>query len=200
MGLLDRLRTLGCRLKLIRTVPRCPGVPKKITPRVTSLEDLRTEVLQQTVGPLHEELSPSLEKVFEAAGITYRAWTVERLRDLLRADPYRSMDRPRVKQAILQSLAAENLTLDDLVQDARSRDRALDEFEGRALARMQDRHDVRRRQREALDRQITRLNEECRVLNAADQDDEQVLQEWRGARQPMKRTWPGRSDSSWRPR
>ena len=180
MGLLDRLKTLGCRLRLIRTVARRPDVPKKIAPRVTSLEGLKAEVLQQAQGDLHEELSPSLDKVFEAAGLARQAWSVERLRDLLRGEPYRSMDRPGAKQAILQSLAAETVKVEELVQDARSRVQALDAFEGRALARMQDRRGIRRRQREAMERQITRLNEECRALNAADQDDEQALQQWRG--------------------
>jgi hypothetical protein len=178
MGLLDRLKSLGCRLGLIRTVPRPADAPKKITPHVTSLKDLKTEVLQQDVGHLHDVLSPSLEKVFEAAGIGRRAWTIERLSDLLRADPFRSMDRAAAKQAILQALAAENTGLEDLVQDARSRDKALDASEGRALALVRERQELRRRQREALERQIGQLNEACRALNVADQDEQQVLQQW----------------------
>jgi hypothetical protein len=178
MGFLDRLKALGCRLGLIRAVPRRSDPLKKITPRVTSMKDLKTEVLQRDLEHLHDELSPSLEKVFEAAGIGHKDWTVERLRDMLRADPLRSMDRAAASQAILQALAADHARVDDLVQDARSRDRALDASEGRALSLTRERQEARSRRKEALQRQIGALSEVCRALDAEDRNDQQALQEW----------------------
>jgi hypothetical protein len=178
MGLLDRLKDWGCRLGLIRTLPLRAGAPAKITPRVTSLKDLKTEVLQQDLQHVRDELSPSLDKVFKEAGVGPRAWTIERLRDLLHTESLRTMDRQAARQAILKSLAADSASVDDLVQDARARDKALDESEGRALALFQRRQDHRRQQKEALERQMGQLNEARKALDAAEQDEQQTLRQW----------------------
>ncbi len=178
MGLMDRLKRLGCRLRLIRTVPARTEPPRKITPRVTSIKDLKAQVLERDSVHRQGELSASLENIFDAAGIERRTWNVERLRDMLRTEPYRSMDRAAAGQAILDAMSGQNARIDDLVQDARARGRALDESEGRALALMRERQEARRRQRESLQRQLGELNEACRALDAEDQDDQQALREW----------------------
>jgi hypothetical protein len=182
VGLLDRLKDLGCRLRLIRAVPKETRAPRKITPRVTSLKDLKTEVLRQDRGHVRDELSWSPDKVFAAAGIRPGAWTVERLRDFLRTEPLRSMDRAAARQAVLQALAADKAGVGDLVQDARSRDRALQEAADRAQALVQGRQDLRSRQREALERQIGQLKEACGALDAANQEDQQALRQWQAGK------------------
>jgi hypothetical protein len=177
VGLMDRLKDLGCRLGLVRTrTPR--SAPRKITPRVTRLKDLMAEAPHPDLGHLSDDPSWSLDKVFERAGIGQRAWTVERVRDLLRTERFRSMDRPTARQALLQVLAAEKTGVDDLVQDARLRDRALAEAESRALALVNQRSELRRQKKEALARQIGQLKETCSAMDAANQDDQQDLCQW----------------------
>jgi hypothetical protein len=175
---LDWLKELGCRLGLIRTGPAASRLPRKITPRVTSLKDLMAELPSRGLEPLCDGPAWSLEGVFEAAGVKLKAWGVERLRDLLRTERFQSMDRAAARQVILQVLAAENAGVDDLVQDARSRDKALAEAEGRALSLVRQRQDLRRGQREAMERQISQLNEACKALDSANQDDQQALRQW----------------------
>ncbi len=178
--LLDWLKNLGCRLGLIRTGSAASRLPRKITPRVTSLKDLMAELPSRGLEPLCDGPGWSLEGVFEAAGVNQRPWTVERLMDLLRTERFQSMDRAAARQAILQVLAAENTSVDDLVQDARSRDKALAEAEARTLALVRQRQDLRRGQREAMERQISQLNEACKALDSANQEDQQALRQWQG--------------------
>jgi hypothetical protein len=175
---LDWLKDLGCRLGLIRTGPGASRLPRKITPRVTSLKDLMAELPSRGLEPLCDGPAWSLEGVFEAAGVKLKAWSVERFRDLLRTERFQSMDRAAARQAVLQVLAAENTSVDDLVQDARSRDKALAEAEARALALVRQRQDLRRGQREAMERQISQLNEACKALDSANQEDQQALHRW----------------------
>jgi chromosome segregation ATPase len=88
------------------------------------------------------------------------------------------MDRPAARQAVLQALGAENTRPDDVVQDAQSKDKALQEAEARVLALVQQRQDLRRGQRESLERQISRLQEACKALDSANQEDQQALRRW----------------------
>jgi hypothetical protein len=189
--LLDWLKDLGCRLGLIRNGRAPSRQPRKITPRVTSLKDLMAELPSQGTRALCDGPCWSLEGVFEAAGVKPKAWTVERLRDLLRTESFQSMDRSAARQAILQALAVENASADDLVQDARCRDKALAEAEARALALVQQRQNLRKGQSEALERQIHQLHEASKALDSADQEDQQALRRWQAQKGAYARdmTW-----------
>jgi hypothetical protein len=185
---LDWLKDLGCRLGLIRT-GQPARQPAKIMPRVTRLKDLMAE--SQGQEPLCGGPAWSLEGVFLAAGIEQRPWTVERLRDLLRTERLQSMDRSTARQAVLQALASENASVEALVQDAQSRNKALMEAEARAKALIQQRQDLRKGRREALARQISQLQESCEALDSADKEDQQALRDWqaRKATYAKEMTW-----------
>jgi hypothetical protein len=88
------------------------------------------------------------------------------------------MDQSAARQTVLQVLAGENTSADDLVQDARCRDKALAEAEARALALVRQRQDLRKGQREAMERQVSQLNEACKALDSANQEDQQALRRW----------------------
>jgi hypothetical protein len=185
MGLWNGLKALGCRLGLIRIVTAGPSVPPKITPRVTSMKDMMTEGRRQAnrdLGDLPRELSLSFEQVFKAAGVPSvgKAWTVERVCDLLRRDAAPDGDRAKVRSALLQQLAAENVTVQDLVEDSLSRHRALEDCEKRLLAEVGQRHQTRQQQRAEVERQMAQLQEACRRLQAADEQDQQQMRTWCG--------------------
>jgi len=185
MGLWNGLKALGCRLGLIRIVCAGPDVPPKITPRVTSMKDLLTEGRRQAnhdLGNPPRELSLAFEQIFKAAGVPSvgKAWTIERVCDLLRRDAAQDDDRTKVRAALLQQLAADKVAVQELVEDALSRDRALEECEKRLAAEVGQRHQTRLQQRAEVERQMTQLQEAGRRLQAADEQDQQQMRTWCG--------------------
>ena len=151
--------------------------------RQVTLGELTSEVRAQEVRALSElpvELSLPFEQVFEAAGVKPppQAWTVERLRQLLSTDQYKSMDRPSAQQAILGLLSAEKATVEDIVKDAVARDQAIDAFEGFTRQKVRDRMLTRERKVAQLQEQVRGLQEQCARLSEEAQADREAWRAW----------------------
>lgn len=184
MGLRSGIKRWGCRLGLIRIVGTGPETPAKITPQVKSIKDLMTEGRRQAdraTADLPGELSLPFEEVFKGAGVASagKAWSIERLSDLLRGDGAPGQDRSKVREAVLRELAAEDVTVRDLVEDCRSRDRVLEDWEKRLRAVMEQRSQARLQRRAEIERQVADLQEAHTRLQSEDEQDQQQMRTWR---------------------
>lgn len=177
MGLLDQLKKIGCRLSIIQIVPASKkSEPVKIQTRSISLGELASEIRTGDVRSLAqrpEELEVEFDRVFETAGIEpgQGGWTIDRLRQVLREEPYKSRDRESVQKGILELLAGEKVDAGDLVKDAVARDQAMDVYETLVRQKMEDRSAARRRKIDELQQQCDRLKEE-------NQADDRQWQQW----------------------
>lgn len=184
MNLFGALVSVGGRLGVVKIVSTtAPAKPGKIPTRKITLKDLATEVRAEEVRTLAElpaELSVDFAKVFEAAGIVpaQHGWTVDRLRQVLDTEQYRSMDRSMAQKAILGLLAADSAHVHEVVQDAVARDKALDAFEGFAAQKMKDRTTVRQRQVADIETQIQALQEQVARLAEEAKADQAQWKQW----------------------
>ena len=166
MGVLGLISVAANRLGLIRMVEVTnPAKPKKITTRSITLAQLSTEVRSEQVRALSElpaELSIAFDKVFEAAGIKAppHGWNIPRLQQLLQTEQYKAMSKEAAQQAVLGTLAADKAPVEDLVQDAVQRDKALDAFEGFVFKKMNARVEARQARDAQIEEQVRALRDE----------------------------------------
>jgi hypothetical protein len=186
MSLLDGLRALGGKLGLIQAAPAAPPgqLPAKVTSRVVTLQALTGEVRAEEVRVLAElpaELTVGFDRVFESAGVRPPAhgWTIDRLQQLLRTDPYRDMNREAAQAAILGLLSTAQAEVEDLVRDAIARDQAIDKFAAFVRQKMSDRSVARQRRISDLDEQIRGLEKERASLEEERTSDRERWQAWK---------------------
>jgi len=185
MGLLAALKNIGTRLRIIQAVPaKDGGPPRRVSTRMASIDELGAELRSEEVRALAQlpaELSVAFEKVFEAAGIKTdtKTWTIERLRDLLKTEQFRSMDRTAVQKAVLGLLSAEKALVEDLVKDAVARDKAIDAFESFVRKKMEERRTARERRIAEIETQVRQLKDECSRLREETKVDQEQFGQWR---------------------
>lgn len=184
MVLVAWLYSIGDKIGIIQVVrTEKPTAPEKIQTRTVHLKDLVTEIQAEEVRSLAQlpaELTVTFDKVFEAAGIKpgEDGWTIERLRELLAGEPYRSMDRQAAQRALLVYLESQKVPVEDLVKDAISRDKALDAFEEVARGKMNARSEARQRRLADIQSQIADLQKQAEQLNREQAGDQQHWQQW----------------------
>ncbi len=184
MGVLGLITVAANHLGLIRMVEVLnPAKPQKITTRSITLTQLRTEVRADQVRALSElpaELSVAFDKVFEAAGIKAPAhgWNIPRLQQLLQTEQYKAMPNEAAQQAVLGTLAADKAPVEDLVQDAVRRDKALDAFEGFVFKKMNARVEARQARDAQIEEQIRALRDEQSRAAEETRADQQRWDQW----------------------
>lgn len=183
MGLLAKLQELGCHLKLVQVVPKTSTTPEKIETRSVTLQELTTELKADNVRILADspiELSIAFDKIFATAGITRQSeeWTIERLNELLRTAPYCLMDSRSLQSAVLERLAADKVSAEDIVKDALAKDQALDAFEAFVGKKMKDRAAARQMRLAEIETQIGTLEQEKNRLQQEDRDEPLRITEW----------------------
>jgi len=187
MGLLDKLQALGCQLKLVQMVPKTQTTPEKIETRSVTLKELTTEVEAEHVRVLAEspvELTITFEKIFETAGIHPAGpWTIERLNDLVAASPYKTMNSETLLKAVMEKMAAENVSSEDLVKDALAKDQALDAFENFACQKTKERSRARQKRLSEIRKQIDLLQTEKEKLQQEDQQEQLQFSQWQQRKQ-----------------
>jgi hypothetical protein len=192
MNLIDLLRAAGDRLGIVEMRPATsPRRPAKIQTRTVSLKDLLIEIRQEEVRALAElpaELSVPVEQIF-ATGVKAAAhgWTVERLKQLLKTEQFKSKDREEVQKAILNILANEKVAVEEVVRDAVARDQALDAFEEFAARKMEQRISARARKMSELESQVRSLQEELDGLRREAAQDEEHWRQWREKKAVIER-------------
>jgi hypothetical protein len=183
MGILDKLQALGCQLKLVQVVPRTKTSPEKIKTRNVTLRELTTQLHAENMRVLAEspvELSIAYEKVFETAAIKVlsNGWTAEQLVKLLQSKPYKEMDKAALQIAVLEKLAAGNVTPEELIKDALAKDQALDAFEAFVSKKMKDRSSARQMRMVEIEKEMNLLRQEQMRLKQDDQGEAAQLSEW----------------------
>lgn len=183
MGLLEKLQALGCQLKLVQMIPKTSTTPEKIETRSVTLQQLTTELQAENVRILAEspiELTIAFERIFATAGIIPESnkWTIERLNELLRTAPYNKMDPRVLQKAVLERLAAENASTEDIIKDALAKDQALDAFETFISKKMKERFSARQMRLMDIEKQIGLLEQERDRLQQEDREEPLQLSEW----------------------
>lgn len=184
MVLVDWLYRVGDRMGIIQVIRTDrPTAPEKVQTRTVRLKDLAAEIQAEQVrslASLPEELSVGFDKVFEAAGIhaAEDAWTIEKLRDLLRSEPYKAMDRETAQKALLAVLADKKVAPEDLVKDAMARDKALDAFEEAARGKMAARRQARQVRLAEIESQIADLQKQRDRLAQEQAEDQRHWRQW----------------------
>ena len=115
-----------------------------------------------------------MEKSYwKAAGVKPPAnlWTIDKLRDVLRGEKFKSLPRNEAQRALIEQFAIEKVNVQELAKDAVARDQALDAFERFAGEKVQTRRQARQTQLRQLQDQLDRLQREG-------QQEEQQWQQW----------------------
>jgi hypothetical protein len=179
MGLLDTLRAVAHKLRIIQVAPAAntdaPNHPK-IETRSLTMAELMSEIHAEEVRALAEapaELTVALAKVCEAAGVKAppNGWTIDKLRDLLQTEKFKGLSRNEAQKALIEHFAAEKVDVQQLVKDAVARDQAIDAFEKFAHDKVQSRRQAREPQLQQLRRQLEGLQRE-------NQQEEEQWQQW----------------------
>lgn len=185
MTLVDRLCAIGGILRIVHvTRIETSQSHEKITTRTIALKDLIVEIQSEQVHSLaqdpHEAID-GFERIFAAAGIKSPAhgWTAEKLRDLLRQEPYRTMDVKSAQKILVEKLRAEEVPAEEIIQDAVLRDKALDAFEVGAATRIEQRQQVSQERIGQIKAQIEALRKESAGLEQATQAESSQWQQWR---------------------
>jgi len=184
MGIFGLINAAANRLGLIKVVEvKNPEIPQKISTRSITLASLSMEVRSEQVRALAElpaELSIEFERVYEAAGVKAPAhgWTIARLHQLLQTEQYKTMPRDAAQKAILGVLSADKVPVDDLMQDALRRDKAIDAFEGFVFKKMSQRIQARESREAQIEEQIRSLREEQDRLHEENKIDQQHWDQW----------------------
>jgi hypothetical protein len=183
VGLFEKLQALGCQLKLVQVIPQTKTAPEKIATRNVTLRELTTQLHAENMRVLAEspvELTIAYEKVFESAGIQglSNGWCAEQLVQLLQSKPHKEMDRKALQLAVLEKLAAGNVTAQELIKDAVAKDQALDAFEDFVGKKMKDRFSARQMRMVEIEKEITVLRQEQMRLGQEDQGETRQLSEW----------------------
>jgi hypothetical protein len=184
MILVDWLYSIGDKIGILQVVmTEKVAAPEKVQTRTVHLKDLATEIQAEEVrslAHLPEELAVPFDKVFESAGIQPVAggWTVQKLGSLLRTEPYRSMPREAAQKALLTLLADQKVSVEDLVRDAITRDKALDAFEEVAHSKMNARSQTRQVRMAEIQTQIEALQKQCRQFQEEQAADQRLWQQW----------------------
>jgi hypothetical protein len=186
MGLLDQLRAVSEKIGLLEArSPSKSAKPAKIQTRSVTLAELTTEVRSEEIRALAElpaELSVDFDRVFDAAGIKSApgAWNAERLKQVLRTDAIKKLERKTAQTAVLNLLALDKVPVEDVVKDVIARDQALDAFEAFVRRKLEDR-------RAARERQIEDLEEQRKHLLAENEEDAARWQKWLESKRATER-------------
>ena len=186
MTLLELLQSVGDRLGVIeKEAPRGASEPRpKIRTRVVTLANLKTEIKTDDVRALAEtpaELAVPFERIFETAGLPLlpSGWNIERLHKLLGTAPFRDQPQETIQRKILDVLASEKVSVEDLVKDAVSRDQALDAFEKSIERKMADRIAANEHALAETKARIDDLRKESERLEEVISTDTGKWREWR---------------------
>ncbi len=183
MGLLKKLQTLGCQLKLVQMVPRTETVPGKISTRSVTLQELTTELQAENMRILAEsavELAIDFVKVFETAGITPPAcgWTIEQLVQQLQSKSFELLKPDERLKAVLDRLADEKVLVEEIIKNALAKDQALDAYEIFVSRKMADRSAARHLRLLEIEQERSRLEQEQRRLREEESAEQKHWADW----------------------
>jgi hypothetical protein len=193
MSFLDLLHAVGGRLGILEASSKgAAGSIGKVVTRTVTLDELKSEIRSEDVRALADlpaELTQPFEKIFEAAGLNpaSSAWNVERLKGLLRTEPYRGLEREAAQRALLGVLSAQHVQAEDLVKEAMAQDQALDQFEAFVRKKVEDHMALAEHRIAELDARILSIHSERTRLAERTQLEQENLRDWRKRKRAFER-------------
>jgi hypothetical protein len=193
VSLLDRLRELGSRLRILETAPAAPATTvAKVATRAVTLSELTTEIRAEEVRALAElpaELSVDFERVYAAAGLVKPAhgWDAARLAQVLASEPLRGKPREIAQRALAQMLAVDRVPVEAVVRDVIARDQALDAYEGFARGKVEARAAARGRRIAEIDQEIAAREAERGRLAAETATERESWLAWQARKRAAER-------------
>ena len=193
MSFFKFLKGIGDRLGILETVagPESAPVPR-IQTKTVRLRDLSGEIKSSAVQALADspaELSVSVEKIFEAAGISSKPedWNIARLKQVLQVEAAKNASRESVQRTVLELLNSAGVKPEEIVKDAIARDQALDSFESRVGEKMQARIQTCKTRLQEIELQLKDLHEERTRVESSIKSDEGKWREWRKVKRSQER-------------
>lgn len=121
------------------SAPEAPPAPSSAAQRVAEIA-ARVAPAQDFQQPVANAMA--FDEIYDAAGIEVPAhrYSILKIADMLESEHIRGMAAPVKRSSILVALEAAGVKMEDIIQDAVRRDRALDAFETlqqRALERLE---------------------------------------------------------------
>jgi hypothetical protein len=195
MSLFSYLRNTAASLGLLRIATVSdPEEPTKITTRSISLHALTTELRTAEVEALATgagDFDVPFDQIFAAAGVktvasssaTFAgagqgAWSIDRLHAMLETTPYKDLPRAETQPAVLATLGAEKVAVEDLVKDAIARDKAIDAYAARIFEKRQESRRARSRKKIELQGQIAALQAQVADLDDQSQTADRQWNDW----------------------
>lgn len=183
MGLLAKLKELGCQLKLVQSVERTAArMPTKVATKAVTIKELMTELHAENVKLLAEspvELTIEFGKIFESAGIKIpnHGWTIEKFIEVFQSK-YQTADVNEAKKSVQLWLSETNVSAEELVRDALAKDQALDAYEEFVLKKMNSRSQTRQERIAEIAKEMDKMKQELLRLEHQMQQEQDDAGKW----------------------
>ncbi len=193
MSLFKFLQGIGDRLGILETVPNPSATPPvEIQTRTVTLQELTVEIKSNEIRDLADspsELTVPFDKIYESAGIPSdpKGWTIDRLKQLVAAEPFNNKPPEEARKSVLDRLNAEGVSVESILKDAIARDRALDAFEAIVRERMKKQREACKRKLLEIESRIGSLMDEKNRLNEKLKADDEKWSEWKKRKRDRER-------------
>ena len=165
--------------------------PSQVDP---SQSDVQVEsAAPAEAGPLEPIQTPALAEVYAQAGVRPPAhgFSIVKVAEMLGSAHIQALPLETKRASVLMALEASSVSLNEVLEDAARRDRALNEFEARQQKNFQDLKNRKQQQNQQIQAQIESLIEQCRMH--MQENDKEVaaekarLDEWRTKKREEER-------------
>jgi len=164
-----------------------PAAPPRQVAAVASIDRRAGQAAQPTIQ------TSSLSEVYEQAGINLpkHGFSILKIAEMLGSMHIRDLAPEAKRAAVMMALEANNVQLNDIIEDASRREHALNDYETRQQQAFQNYKAAKQQQNQESQAEIERLIEQLRLrIDANDKElsGEKVrLDEWRGKKREEER-------------
>ena len=158
-----------------------------------SLETASAEVVSAGQATLQAVQTQSLPEVYVQAGVRMPAhgFSILKIADMLSSVHVRDLAPEAKRAAVMMALEASNIQLNEVIEDAARRERALNDYEARQQQTFQNYKAGKQQQNEEIQAEIQRLTEQLRLKIQANEkeltSEKSRLDEWRTRKREEER-------------
>lgn len=184
MKVLDFLKKVAANAKLIQIIDEAEAGQKEPIPGATTVVSLSQLIATQGEkfdDPANApELNVPVEKIYELFKIAPPpgGWNVDKVIQALSAESIGDLGSGKAKKTLKDILIKNNVAVQEIIKDAISRDKALDEYERFAYGKLQERAASREGQIESLKQQIEDCNQSVQRLESSQLRDKDLFEQW----------------------
>ncbi|MEI7751161.1 MAG: hypothetical protein WCJ71_03625 [Candidatus Omnitrophota bacterium] len=184
MKVLDFLKQVAANAKLIQILEEAEAGQKESVPGATTVVSLSQLIASQGEKIDDPENAPELNvpvsKVYEALKIAPPpgGWDVDKVIQALEAASIKDLGSDKARKALKDILIKNNVAIPEIIKNAISRDKALDDYERFVYGKLQERAASRERQIESLKQQIEDCNKSIEQLESSQRRDQELFAEW----------------------